>query len=66
MLAMLDGDPNVGPRNQNPPFRDPRTRLELTYDCAASELKRLLMMIGEPALANGVHSLRRGCYCCSQ
>ena len=52
VLAMLDGDPNVGPRDQNPLSRDPRTRLELTYDCAASELRRLLMMIGEPALAS--------------
>ena len=60
VLAMLDGDPNVGPREQNPLFRDPRTNMELTYDCAASELRRLLMMIGEPALASGVHSLRRG------
>ena len=34
--------------------------MELRYKTAAHELKRLLILIGEPALANGVHSLRRG------
>ncbi len=60
ILAMLRRDFNVGPRDQNPLFRDPRTGLELTYEDAARELKRLLLLIGESALAHGLHSLRRG------
>ena len=57
---MLEGDFNVGPREHNPLFREPLTGMELRYKTAAHELKRLLVLIGEPALANGVHSLRRG------
>ena len=38
----------------------PRTGLELTYEDSARELERLLLLIGESALAHGLHSLRRG------
>lgn len=41
-------------------FVNPRTERPLTYHEAAAELKRLLILIGEPELASGLHSLRLG------
>ena len=38
----------------------PGPGLELTYEDSARELERLLLLIGESALAHGLHSLRRG------
>jgi len=41
-------------------FLDPATGQELTYEAAARDLRRLLLLSGEATLANGLHSLRRG------
>ena len=49
-------DPNGGPRDRAPLFRDPMIGLELRYSEVARELKSLLPLIGVPILANGLHS----------
>jgi hypothetical protein len=57
---MVLGITSEAPLTEIPLFTDPRTGVELTYETASGELRRLLTASGYPELARGTHSLRIG------